>query len=249
MIERPAGGSSTGAATRWRRGPAASATGRFTFAGGEHRAAARDAAPRDPRRRVRPAVDVLEDATRSRSTSTSAGRSAAAWSSGSRWTRTGCASSSRSRPTSRCRRPSAGTRGSAGSLATATRRVTVRLRRRRDARPGRRGHPERRAHRAAAAALGRRVHWRHAEPPLTWTGAFAPPPRLARRCSWWVAYTEPEHAVCVEPQSGPPDAVNGASGDRRAGSAARARPCAGAGPRWADRSSRLLAGDTSGGSR
>ncbi|MCB1001843.1 MAG: hypothetical protein KDB40_21305 [Acidimicrobiales bacterium] len=27
-------------------------------------------------------------------------------------------------------------------------------------------------------------------------------------CDHWVVYTEPEHATCVEPQSGPPDAVN-----------------------------------------
>jgi aldose 1-epimerase len=27
-------------------------------------------------------------------------------------------------------------------------------------------------------------------------------------CSHWVVYNEPDHAVCVEPQSGPPDAVN-----------------------------------------
>jgi aldose 1-epimerase len=31
---------------------------------------------------------------------------------------------------------------------------------------------------------------------------------LASSCSWWVVYTEPRHAVCVEPQSGPPDAAN-----------------------------------------
>jgi len=32
---------------------------------------------------------------------------------------------------------------------------------------------------------------------------------VSSTCSWWVVYTEPEHAVCVEPQSGPPDALNG----------------------------------------
>jgi aldose 1-epimerase len=31
---------------------------------------------------------------------------------------------------------------------------------------------------------------------------------LRSSCSHWVAYTEPDHAACVEPQSGPPDAFN-----------------------------------------
>ncbi|MFN8021862.1 MAG: hypothetical protein U0Q03_10080 [Acidimicrobiales bacterium] len=31
---------------------------------------------------------------------------------------------------------------------------------------------------------------------------------VASDCDHWVVYTEPEHATCVEPQSGPPDAVN-----------------------------------------
>ena len=47
----------------------------------------------------------------------------------------------------------------------------------------------------------------HADPVLTWPGRL----RLAigSSCPWWVVYTEPEHSICVEPQSGPPDAVNG----------------------------------------
>ena len=28
-------------------------------------------------------------------------------------------------------------------------------------------------------------------------------------CDHWVLYTEPEHAICIEPQTGPPDAFNG----------------------------------------
>jgi aldose 1-epimerase len=28
-------------------------------------------------------------------------------------------------------------------------------------------------------------------------------------CRWWVVYTEPAHAICVEPESAPPDALNG----------------------------------------
>ncbi len=31
---------------------------------------------------------------------------------------------------------------------------------------------------------------------------------LTSSCTWWVVYSEPEHAICVEPQSGPPDALN-----------------------------------------
>ncbi|MFM8955562.1 MAG: hypothetical protein ACKOH9_07230, partial [Actinomycetota bacterium] len=27
-------------------------------------------------------------------------------------------------------------------------------------------------------------------------------------CSHWVVYDQPEHAICVEPQSGPPDGFN-----------------------------------------
>lgn len=31
---------------------------------------------------------------------------------------------------------------------------------------------------------------------------------LSSTCDFWVLYTEPEHALCVEPQSGPPNAFN-----------------------------------------
>jgi aldose 1-epimerase len=47
----------------------------------------------------------------------------------------------------------------------------------------------------------------HGEPALTWPGRLRL--RLASTCPWWTAYTEPANAVCVEPQSGPPNAVNG----------------------------------------
>jgi len=40
---------------------------------------------------------------------------------------------------------------------------------------------------------------------LAWPGLRL---ELASSCPWWVVYTQPEHAVCVEPQSGPPDAAN-----------------------------------------
>ena len=45
------------------------------------------------------------------------------------------------------------------------------------------------------------------EPPsLCWPGAL----RIALESSadHWVVYDEPEHALCVEPQTGPPDALN-----------------------------------------
>jgi aldose 1-epimerase len=32
--------------------------------------------------------------------------------------------------------------------------------------------------------------------------------RLTSECTEWVVYDEPEHATCIEPQSGPPDAFN-----------------------------------------
>ena len=31
---------------------------------------------------------------------------------------------------------------------------------------------------------------------------------MSSSCDHWVVYDEPEHAVCIEPQSGPPDAFN-----------------------------------------
>ena len=47
-----------------------------------------------------------------------------------------------------------------------------------------------------------------AEPPvLQWGDALNL--EVSSTCSWWVVYTEPAHALCVEPQSGPPDALNG----------------------------------------
>ena len=45
-------------------------------------------------------------------------------------------------------------------------------------------------------------------PVLAWPGLRL---ELASSCPWWVVYTFPEHAVCVEPQSGPPDAANSGS--------------------------------------
>jgi len=43
-------------------------------------------------------------------------------------------------------------------------------------------------------------------PRIVWPGRLAL--ELASTCDHWVVYTEPEHAVCVEPQTGPPDAAN-----------------------------------------
>ena len=31
---------------------------------------------------------------------------------------------------------------------------------------------------------------------------------LTSSCVFWTVYDEPEHAICIEPQSGPPDAFN-----------------------------------------
>ena len=45
------------------------------------------------------------------------------------------------------------------------------------------------------------------DPVLTWPGLRL---TLSSSCAWWVVYTEPTYAVCVEPQSGPPDAANSA---------------------------------------
>lgn len=44
-----------------------------------------------------------------------------------------------------------------------------------------------------------------ADPVLEWPGLRL---TLSSSCAWWVVYTRPAHAVCVEPQSGPPDAAN-----------------------------------------
>jgi aldose 1-epimerase len=44
------------------------------------------------------------------------------------------------------------------------------------------------------------------EPVLDWPGRLRL--TVSSTCRWWVVYTEPWNAVCVEPQSGPPDALN-----------------------------------------
>jgi aldose 1-epimerase len=46
-----------------------------------------------------------------------------------------------------------------------------------------------------------------ADPVLDWPGRLRV--TISSTCDWWVVYSEPAHAVCVEPQSGPPDAANG----------------------------------------
>lgn len=43
-------------------------------------------------------------------------------------------------------------------------------------------------------------------PELRWPGALEVV--IESHCTDWVIYTEPEHAVCVEPQTGPPDVFN-----------------------------------------
>jgi aldose 1-epimerase len=43
------------------------------------------------------------------------------------------------------------------------------------------------------------------DPVLAWPGLRL---TISSSCRWWVVYTEPSYAVCVEPQSGPPDALN-----------------------------------------
>jgi aldose 1-epimerase len=45
-----------------------------------------------------------------------------------------------------------------------------------------------------------------APPELTWPGALRL--RIESDATCFVVYDEPEHALCVEPQSGPPDALN-----------------------------------------
>ena len=44
-----------------------------------------------------------------------------------------------------------------------------------------------------------------AGPTLTWPGLRL---ELGATSEWWVVYSEPGHAICVEPQSGPPNAAN-----------------------------------------
>ena len=43
-------------------------------------------------------------------------------------------------------------------------------------------------------------------PELLWPGAISL--RLESSADHWVVYDEPAHAICVEPQTGPPDALN-----------------------------------------
>jgi aldose 1-epimerase len=43
------------------------------------------------------------------------------------------------------------------------------------------------------------------DPVLVWPGLRL---TVSSSCPWWVVYTERAYAVCVEPQSGPPDAAN-----------------------------------------
>lgn len=43
-------------------------------------------------------------------------------------------------------------------------------------------------------------------PGLSWAGALRV--SLSSSATHWVVYSEPEHAICVEPQTGPPDALN-----------------------------------------
>jgi len=45
-----------------------------------------------------------------------------------------------------------------------------------------------------------------APPQLRWPGALSV--RLESDTDHWVVYDEPEHAICVEPMTGPPDALN-----------------------------------------
>jgi aldose 1-epimerase len=44
-----------------------------------------------------------------------------------------------------------------------------------------------------------------ADPVLEWPGQLRL--SIASTCRWWVVYSMPEHAICVEPQSGPPDGI------------------------------------------
>ena len=43
-------------------------------------------------------------------------------------------------------------------------------------------------------------------PRLVWPGRLAL--EIASTCDHWVVYTEPDDAICVEPQTGPPNAIN-----------------------------------------
>lgn len=46
----------------------------------------------------------------------------------------------------------------------------------------------------------------HANPILQWSDGFEI--EMSSTCDHWVLYDEPDHAVCIEPQSGPPDGFN-----------------------------------------
>lgn len=45
-----------------------------------------------------------------------------------------------------------------------------------------------------------------ADPVLTWPGVLEV--EIGSTCDHWVVYSEPTYAICVEPQGGPPDAIN-----------------------------------------
>ena len=69
------------------------------------------------------------------------------------------------------------------------------------------GHRDRRARPAPARAVGRLLH-RSAPPPvLRWPGFLEL--TIESDCPDWVVYTVPADALCVEPQTAPPDALNG----------------------------------------
>ena len=44
-------------------------------------------------------------------------------------------------------------------------------------------------------------------PVLEWPGILRL--QITADCSWWVLYNEREYATCIEPQTDPPDALNG----------------------------------------
>ena len=90
-------------------------------------------------------------------------------------------------------------------LAEGTEPVRPGVQRRHDAGAWRRRDPDRGARAADRGPMGRRIHG----------SRRGPRPRVARSLrlsiastgAWWVVYSMPEHAICVEPQSGPPDGL------------------------------------------
>ena len=74
---------------------------------------------------------------------------------------------------------------------------------------------------AAAGAVGRLLHRLRRPPVLRWPGFLEL--TIESECPDWVVYTEPVDAMCVEPQTAPPDALNGEPGHRRAGAPAGRR--------------------------